>query len=179
MGIVLSNMSWLQCIRVIWRVSYKRMELLTLRDYLGSPRFLVGSVLFIFVVLCVVLFVLFVFGLCLPYCYQWLSILSCPYVTSDCPFLVAPMLPVIVHSWLPLCLPYVTSDCLFLVALMLSVIVHSWLLLCYQWLSTLGCPYVTSDCPFLVAPMLPVIVQSWLSLCYQWLSILDCSFRFL
>jgi hypothetical protein len=55
-------------------VFYKRQELLTIRKHLGSPPFLVGSVLFIFLVFCVMffVFVLFVFVL----------------------YLVCPMLPV-------------------------------------------------------------------------------------
>ena len=37
-------------------MSYKRQELFTLREYLGSPPILVGSVLLIFLVFCVVVF---------------------------------------------------------------------------------------------------------------------------
>ena len=41
-------------LRVAWRVSYKRQELLTFREHLVSPRFKVGSVLLISLVFCVV-----------------------------------------------------------------------------------------------------------------------------
>ena len=48
---------------VTWRVSYKRQEMLTLREHQSSRPFLflVGSVLQIFLVFCVVLFCLFTF----------------------------------------------------------------------------------------------------------------------
>jgi len=73
-----------QHILIIWVtlwVSYKRHELLALRGRLGSPRFLVGSVVLIFLAFCVVFFVLFVFVL----------YLVCPMlaVSMDCPFLIA------------------------------------------------------------------------------------------
>jgi len=35
--------TWLDCIRVTWRVSYKKQELLTLRDHLSLPPFFWGG----------------------------------------------------------------------------------------------------------------------------------------
>ena len=68
---------------VTWRVSYKRRELITLREQLGSLRaFLAGSMLLILLVRCVVFFsvVICVFVLCLV----------CPKLSLNCPFLIAP-----------------------------------------------------------------------------------------
>jgi hypothetical protein len=44
---------------VPWRVSHKRKELITLRRRLGSPRFLVRSVLLIFLVFCLYIYLYF------------------------------------------------------------------------------------------------------------------------
>ena len=76
-----------------WRVFYKRQELPTIREHLRSHRFLVGSVLLIFLVFCgVYLLCLSSFNVLCDQCCQFLWI---------------------VHSWLPLrfCL-----DCSFLIA---------------------------------------------------------------
>ena len=70
-----------QNISVKWRVSYKRQQLLALREHLASPPVLVGSVLLISLVSCVVFFPLFVLVLCLVY-----PMLP---VSLDCPFLIA------------------------------------------------------------------------------------------
>jgi hypothetical protein len=42
---------------VPWRVSHKGKELITLRRRLGSPRFLVRSVLLIFLVFCLYIYI--------------------------------------------------------------------------------------------------------------------------
>ena len=67
---------------VTWRVSCKRQKLLNLCEHLGSPPYLVGSVLLIFLVFCVVVFFLVVFIMCLVYPMLSLSLY--------CPFLIAP-----------------------------------------------------------------------------------------
>lgn len=73
---------YIMIIRVTWRVSYKQQELLALRGHLGSSPVLGGVCvdhLFVFLC-CVVLFVLFVFVLCL----------MCPTLPGslDCSFLI-------------------------------------------------------------------------------------------
>ena len=78
------------CLRIVMfnilsyvlRASYNRQKQLTLPEQLGSPPFLVGSMLLIFLVFCVLFFVLFVFDLCFLY-----PILL---VSLDCPFLNFP-----------------------------------------------------------------------------------------
>jgi hypothetical protein len=80
-----------------WRLSYKRQELLGLHEHLGSPLFLVGSVLLIFLVFWYVLFVF------LCFVYPMLP------VSLDCPFLIAfsvfsnVYLPSMKRWWCPLC----------------------------------------------------------------------------
>ena len=89
-------------------VSYKKHEVLTPQEH----KFLVWSVLLIFIVFCVVFYVLFVFDLCLvPYVasVSWWSIIDCPFgfllwlfvlylvpyvacVTGYCLLLIAPLI---------------------------------------------------------------------------------------
>ena len=64
---------------VPWRVSYKKQELLTLREHLGLPPGFGGSVLFIFLVFCIDVFVLFVSVLCLVCPMLPVSSLDCPF----------------------------------------------------------------------------------------------------
>ena len=57
---LLAHMEWcsnILTIWVIWRMSFKRKELLALRGRLGSPQFYCGWVLFIVLVFCVVFLV--------------------------------------------------------------------------------------------------------------------------
>ena len=65
-----------------WRVFYKRPELITRRERIGSPLVFGGVCLARFLVFCVVFFALFVFVLCLVY----------PMLPDSlgCPFLIAP-----------------------------------------------------------------------------------------
>ena len=74
-----SGVKYILTISVTWRVSCKWQELVA-SIWVHFP-FLVGSVLFIFLVFCVVLFVLFVFVLCLVF-----PMLP---VFLNCPFLIA------------------------------------------------------------------------------------------
>jgi len=67
--------------KVTRRVSYKKQELLTFHEHLGSPPFLVGSVLLIFLASDIVIFALLVFVLfCVSHVasFTGLSILDCP-----------------------------------------------------------------------------------------------------
>jgi hypothetical protein len=66
-------------IKLSRRVSYKKEELLTHHEHLGSPPFFMWFVVVIIFVFCVVVFVLFVFVLCLAPkfgCVSGLSILD-------------------------------------------------------------------------------------------------------
>jgi len=76
---------------VTWLVSHKRQELLAFHCTWVNSWFLVGSVLFMFLVFSVVFFVLFVFVLCLVY-----PILA---VSLDCPFLFDPSVFSNIHSY--------------------------------------------------------------------------------
>ena len=60
-SITTKTFTGLDCILVTRRVSYKKQELLTLREHLSSPPVLVGSVLLIFLAFCVVLLYVFTF----------------------------------------------------------------------------------------------------------------------
>jgi hypothetical protein len=65
-----NGVKYVLTIWVTWRVSYKKQELLTPQEHLGSPRFLVRSVSLIFLVSCVVLCCFgffFVFVVCIVY----------------------------------------------------------------------------------------------------------------
>jgi len=59
-----SDVKYVLAIRVTLRVSYKRQELLTLREHLGSPPVFGGSRFLVFVVVCVCVIC---FVLCLVY----------------------------------------------------------------------------------------------------------------
>ena len=93
--ILLSNLT--MCMGNPWRVSYKKKELLALREHLcPPPPGLVLSVLLIFVVVCVVLSfcVLFAFVLCfvcpmLPDCSFLIdtSVFSNVYLLAECTFI--------------------------------------------------------------------------------------------
>ena len=65
---------------ITFRVSYKRQELLLLREQLCSPLFLIGSVLLIFLVFCVAFLFSFVClrpVSCVPLCCQ------CPWIVNS------------------------------------------------------------------------------------------------
>ena len=109
---------WALC--VTWWVSYKKQELLILREHLGSPPvFGVESVLLIFFrFLCrVVWFFLFFLSSSCVLCVQCYQCLYCPFLIVFVPCVVCPMLPVSVLSILDFlrpvcCVPNVTSVCI-------------------------------------------------------------------
>ena len=72
-----SNVQHDLIIWVIWRVSYMKQELRTLREYMGSSRPFVGSVLLIYLVFCV--------GLCV-FCLSSFCVLRLMFsVSINCP----------------------------------------------------------------------------------------------
>ena len=182
---------WLY-IWVTWRLSYRKQEILTLREYLASPP-VYGRIRVAhnFSLLCCV-FVLFVFVLCIV----------CPMlpVSLDCPFLIAPSVFSNVYLSCVLCvqccqclwivfvlclvclmLP-VSLDCPFLIAPSVFSNVYLSCVLCIQCCQCLWIIFVLC----LVCPMLPVslyclrpvfCVSNVASV--SGLSILDCPFGFL
>ena len=77
-----SGVQHILTIWVTWWFLVRDGDYLPIAGAWVHPRFLVGSVLFIFLVFCVVFLLLFVFNLCL----------MCPVLTVslDCPFFIAP-----------------------------------------------------------------------------------------